>query len=712
MELKQKMTRSRFTLLILLLSGAALACGPIDVARDILASASTVTPSSRSATGTAFIWYVAPDGDDGATCSYRDEPCRTIQGAVDKATDHDTIEVAAGTYNENPYSSLAIVVVEKILVINGAGPDATIIDGRGETSGVWIRDEARVRIEGVSVINGGGSTASSGITVRGDSTLTLLDSIVARNSRWGIDGFGEGELAITDVTISDNAEIGLGTSMDVSIHNSNITGNGHYGVSSHGRLEVTDSLIEANNFGGFLIEGTADFIRVTITNNGTGDLGTQDGIYIDGGDVRIVDSIISDNSRAGIVLEQVGSRLHLENSTIEGNAHPGLGLLAGTVTVFNSNIRENGAIIAETSIGAGVDIGEAVVEFINSRVSQNHNGGIQVGWDGSLVLENTTVDGNRNSFPGVMNLGNASIIKSTISNNEDRGVENRGTMLIANSTISANGVNGVSAVEGSLSITYSTIAYNGFNGLNAFNGGAVVASVSNTLISDNANEDCEISSNTSILPIPVSGTNLDSDGTCLFSDILMPELGVGPLGDNGGPTQTHALADGSPAIDAATESCPTIDQRGVGRPIGGGCDVGAFESAFLISGMVATSGEAPPTINRDLLCWKGPGLLYDVVSSIKAGIEVEILGIGVNGGWFIIDSPRFPGANCWVEEEKIDLDAEFDLFGLKRFAIPPLPTATPVLGCLYQGPNDNQPVCYPIDQCPVPFDQTDGACIP
>jgi hypothetical protein len=192
----------------------------------------------------------------------------------------------------------------------------------------------------------------------------------------------------------------------------------------------------------------------------------------------------------------------------------------------------------------------------------------------------------------------------------------------------------------------------------------------------------------------------------------MPELGVGPLGDNGGPTQTHALADGSPAIDAATESCPTIDQRGVGRPIGGGCDVGAFESAFLISGMVATSGEAPPTINRDLLCWKGPGLLYDVVSSIKAGIEVEILGIGVNGGWFIIDSPRFPGANCWVEEEKIDLDTEFDLFGLKRFAIPPLPTATPVLGCLYQGPNDNQPVCYPIDQCPVPFDQTDGACIP
>jgi len=51
------------------------------------------------------------------------------------------------------------------------------------------------------------------------------------------------------------------------------------------------------------------------------------------------------------------------------------------------------------------------------------------------------------------------------------------------------------------------------------------------------------------------------------------------LADNGGPTLTHALLAGSPAIDAALGACPAIDQRGVVRPVGGGCDVGAVEQS-------------------------------------------------------------------------------------------------------------------------------------
>lgn len=120
----------------------------------------------------------------------------------------------------------------------------------------------------------------------------------------------------------------------------------------------------------------------------------------------------------------------------------------------------------------------------------------------------------------------------------------------------------------------------------------------------------------------------------------------------------------------------------------------------------------PPTINIDLLCWKGPGPAYDVVSSIEAGTQVELLGTGLNASWLIIDNPRFPGASCWVDKEKIDVDPELDLGVFQIFPVPPLPTATPVPGCLYQGPNDPQAICYPIDQCPVPFDQTQGACTP
>jgi hypothetical protein len=52
---------------------------------------------------------------------------------------------------------------------------------------------------------------------------------------------------------------------------------------------------------------------------------------------------------------------------------------------------------------------------------------------------------------------------------------------------------------------------------------------------------------------------------------------LGPLADNGGPTQTEALLGGSPAIDAAVAPCPATDQRGVPRPQLAGCDIGAFE---------------------------------------------------------------------------------------------------------------------------------------
>jgi hypothetical protein len=55
-----------------------------------------------------------------------------------------------------------------------------------------------------------------------------------------------------------------------------------------------------------------------------------------------------------------------------------------------------------------------------------------------------------------------------------------------------------------------------------------------------------------------------------------PKLGA--LANNGGTTQTMALLTGSPAINAGNNTgCPTTDQRGIARPQGGVCDIGAFE---------------------------------------------------------------------------------------------------------------------------------------
>jgi hypothetical protein len=62
------------------------------------------------------------------------------------------------------------------------------------------------------------------------------------------------------------------------------------------------------------------------------------------------------------------------------------------------------------------------------------------------------------------------------------------------------------------------------------------------------------------------------DPATVFTEVL------GPLQDNGGPTWTHALLPGSPALDVGDPAqCPATDQRGVPRPQGAGCDIGAFE---------------------------------------------------------------------------------------------------------------------------------------
>ena len=75
--------------------------------------------------------------------------------------------------------------------------------------------------------------------------------------------------------------------------------------------------------------------------------------------------------------------------------------------------------------------------------------------------------------------------------------------------------------------------------------------------------------------IPNEGGNLVGN-VAPYTAPIDPLLGL--LNQNGGPTTTHALLAGSPAIDAGTaENCPATDQRGVPRPQGEACDMGSFE---------------------------------------------------------------------------------------------------------------------------------------
>lgn len=127
----------------------------------------------------------------------------------------------------------------------------------------------------------------------------------------------------------------------------------------------------------------------------------------------------------------------------------------------------------------------------------------------------------------------------------------------------------------------------------------------NTLLSNNTGGNCFYDNGGVLLS---AGHNLDNDGSCVLSDptdLHNSNAGVAPaMAANGGATQTIALLAGSPAVDAIPviplNSCTdlngtpiTTDQRGLPRPSGPGCDIGAYE--IQVVSVVPTANPTPNT---------------------------------------------------------------------------------------------------------------------
>jgi predicted outer membrane repeat protein len=199
----------------------------------------------------------------------------------------------------------------------------------------------------------------------------------------------------------------------------------------------------------------------------------------------------------------------------------------------------------------------------NSTISGNSTalsgGGISV--SGGLVIENSTITGNSAGVSGGGIYGGATVENSTISDNS-AGVSGGGIYggaTVMNSTISGNsaGTSGGGIYNNSSLIVRNTILNAGASGENIFNDGGTVTSLGYNLSSDDG------------------GGYLTGPGDQINTDPLL-----GPLQNNGGPTFTHALLPGSPAIDAGDPNFhppPFNDQRGCFRVINGCIDIGSFE---------------------------------------------------------------------------------------------------------------------------------------
>jgi uncharacterized repeat protein (TIGR01451 family) len=345
-----------------------------------------------------------------------------------------------------------------------------------------------------------------------------------------------------------------------------------------------------------------------------------------------------DGQQAGTVLTvDTGTTVTVSNLTITGGNDSAVGGIrnGGSLTITNSRVSGNSVTVPQFVSGvAGIFNQGGSVTLVNSTVSGNSATGsvqftVAIGGianfnfsaPGSVTLVGSTVSGNSASSPsiaygGILNSAPGSVAvltNSTVSGNSGSATGGASAFSIAAGGIANDG--------GNLSVTNVTLVG---NGATEPNGGFVPPAGG---ISNRDNGQLKLASSVIaqqvdgpnclfLSPIEDADYNLDDGTSCGFSTAnnslssTSPLLDPTGLQDNGGQTQTIALQPASPAIDKippAVDGCGTTittDQRGVSRPQGSGCDIGAFELAPAGADLSITkSGDPNPVLSGNRLIY-------------------------------------------------------------------------------------------------------------
>jgi CSLREA domain-containing protein len=364
-------------------------------------------------------------------------------------------------------------------------------------------------------------------TTAGDGQITLREALLAANTNASVDGSVAGEAGVQD-TIRFQAGLAGRLELDAAL--------GPLVISGSVRIEGTGAARLATDAKGLS--------RVFDVQAGAGDVAFV-GLTITGG--RTDASAVA-GAGAGIRAATSGTvtlqGVELTDNITAGAAAHGAGLYAGagSVVVLSSTVAENAAL------GVG-----------------SFGGGIYI-TTGTAVVTNSTISGNEASGGGGLfsQAADVTLTNSTVTNN------------------SADDGGGLSLFNGSLTLRNSIVAGNdasvAADDIRFTNSGTLKTAVAaNSLIGINAG--------TPFAPSP-GGAVADVQGNFIGTLVVPIDARLGGLGGNGGETRTHALLNGSLALNSGANALAlepgglalTFDQRGSGSArIDGTVDMGSFE---------------------------------------------------------------------------------------------------------------------------------------